>query len=232
LQPQYAEETFAIAEEGIVNGGFELIVLDSIAVLALKDDSFGEKEFQDNSKVAGMAGLISRFIKRNTYAIRNSNIAFVFVNQVRDVMGSYIPMVESPGGHSLKHICSLRIFLQAVLNKDGKILINDEIIGNYIKFVIKKNKVGKPYKTYSFPLLFEVGVDYFTDLVVFAEILGVLERAGAYYRFEGENIGQGLEKTLEYLRNNRDTLDKVEKMVYNIMNKETEEYKKETVDEI
>lgn len=218
IQPQFAEETFMLAEEGINSGEFELIVLDSIAVLASKKEA--EKDFEDSS-VATMSRLISKFIKRNTYAIRNSNTAFIFINQVRDKIGAYVPVLEAPGGHAIKHICSLRISLQAGLGRDDRIMQEDEIIGCYSKFVIKKNKLAAPLKTYSFPIMYGKGIDFLLDLVPFAEIIGVLTRAGAYYRFEGENIGQGLNKTIEYLNEHQDTLDKILNLCYTQMSNNT-----------
>lgn len=231
LQPEYAEDTFELAEEGIINGGLDLVVIDSVAVLSLKDDSVGEKDFDENSKMAGVVGLINKFLRRNTYSIRHSGTAFIFVNQVRAVMNSHYPMIESPGGFELKHMCSLRIQLTPIMGKDGRIMEGDEQVGVYIKFDIKKNKVGKPFRTYSFPLIFGQGIDTLKDLVVFANIQNVITMAGPYYKFEGETIGQGINKTIEYLKEHPDTIDKIQKICYNKMYNETIEYGKEITSE-
>lgn len=217
LQPSYAEEAFILAQQGIESKEFNLIVYDSLVALSTK--SVQEDDFEKGS-VATLPRVISKFIGRVTYPIRDSGTAFVFINQVRDKIGAYVPTLESPGGHSIKHSCSLRIQLTSDLTKDGKIIQGDEIIGNYCKFVIKKNKLGPPLRSYSFPLIYGKGIDKIRDLVVFAEILGVITRAGAWYSFEGNNIGQGLLTTIDNITNNKDLLDKISTLVYNMMNKE------------
>lgn len=214
IQPEKAEESFSIAEVGLRSGEFAMIVLDSIAVIASEREMKGELA---DANVAEISRIVSRFIKRNAYVMRKSNTAFIFINQVRDKIGSYVPTLESPGGHALRHICSLRIFLQASTSKDDRIEENDEIIGNYTRFTIKKNKVGRPLRSFSFPILFGKGIDRFRDYAVFGEVLGVIQRNGAYYSFGDTRLGQGLNNTVEFLKSNPETLDKIKTSIYNMM---------------
>jgi recombination protein RecA len=157
-------------------------------------------------------------LRRNAYDVRSSDIAFIFVNQVRDKIGTYMGGVDTPGGHALKHFLALRIQLariediEKVIDKDHK-----EKIGINSKFTIKKNKLARPFRTFFFPFMFGKGIDYVTDLVNFSEMLGILQRRGSYYAFNGEMIGQGLAKTVARITDDKLLLDNIVKMCYNLV---------------
>jgi len=211
LHPETAEETLDIAEFGVKSGEFGLIIVDSIGSFAPKkvkeDDAF-------KAQVAIVPRLLSNFMSRNAYPISSNNVAFVFVNQVRDKIGSYYAAFETPGGHAWKHLTSIRI----QLSKIGDIQSEDEKIGILTKFVIKKNKLANPYKTFSFPIIFGKGVDSLRDLVEFSTVIGILDKGGSYYKFEGETLSNGLTNTVKYLEEHKDTLDKIVDKCYNNMN--------------
>jgi recombination protein RecA len=158
---------------------------------------------------------LGHFLKRNAYVIRETDVAFIFINQVRDKIGAYIKSLDTPGGHTLKHYLSIRISL----TKGEDIKVGDIVIGINSKFTTVKNKLSAPKRSYIIPIVFGKGVDTYRDLVDFAETLGVLTKAGAYYRFEGENIGQGKARTLEVLENNPELLDRIKSMCYNTISK-------------
>jgi recombination protein RecA len=128
-------------------------------------------------------------------------------------MGGY----ETPGGHAIKHYASVRVFL----TKGTEIKQGEDKIGINSRFVIKKNKMGPPFRSFEIPIIFGKGVDYYTDAVSFCETLGILKKSGAFYKFEGETIGQGRNNTAQFLRDNPETLDKLEKLLYNQINKES-----------
>jgi recombination protein RecA len=159
--------------------------------------------------------MITKFLRRNADSIRNNRVAFVFINQVRDNVGGYIKSFATPGGHALKHFSALRISLYP----SEKIKQGNEIIGVNSKFTIAKNKMSSPFKTYYFPVIFGKGVDYFSDLVNFAMELGVIERKGAFYKFNGDTIGKGAIAVMDFLKlkESKPTLDKIEELVYNIV---------------
>ena len=208
IQPHVMEDSLFVAEEGINSEEFGLIILDSIGALApqkVLDDKLTD------ANVALLARMMTIFIQRNAYMIRKNNVAFVGINQVRDRIGSYFGGFETPGGHAWKHNCSLRIFL----SKMADIKQGEDIIGISTKFLIKKNKLAPPLRTYTFPILFDRGLDIIRDIVDFAEMMGVLTKGGSYYLFEGNTIGQGLSKTIQYLDENRGTIDKIKEMCYN-----------------
>jgi recombination protein RecA len=213
MQPDTMEDSLGIAELAIQSREFNLVVLDSIGSLTpekVKTDKLTDEN------VAQLARIMTKFVHRNAYALRYNNIAFLGINQVRDQIGSYMSGYGTPGGHLWKHMLSIRI----QLSKGIEIVQDKEKIGIMTKFVIKKNKLAPPFRTYMLPILFSKGVDSMRDVVEFSTMLGVLDKAGPYYRFEGENIGQGLIKTMEYLEGHKDTLDKITNLCYNINSKE------------
>jgi len=207
-KPKTAENAFEIAEHAINSKEFGVVVFDSVAALSpqtMQDREFNESEFAPTSK------LINRFMLRNGYNIRVNKIAIVFINQVRDKIGAFRKSYDMPGGHALKHFSSVIVYL----SKKTDMVQDKEVIGQTVQFVIKKNKVGKPISSFIFPLFFENGIDYWRDLVQFCEAVGVLDRAGPYYKFEGETLEQGLVKTMQYLKDHPETLDRIRNRVYN-----------------
>jgi recombination protein RecA len=217
-QPETGEQALYICEAGIRSKEFQLIILDSVAALApevVLDDELGK------AHVGVLARMIGPFLQRNAFQVRKDDIAFIFVNQVRANIGTYMGGTDSPGGHALKHFLALRIQLN---RKDTIELVQDkdhkEAIGINSRFLIKKNKLAKPFRTFFFPFMFGKGIDYVADLVNFGEMLRVIERKGSYYYFNGVQLGQGLTKTIEFLQKDKLTLDKIKEVCYNLFNDE------------
>lgn len=208
-QPETAEQALYICEAGIKSGDFNVVILDSIGALAPekeKEDDFGK------AHVAQVPRLLSAFLRRNAYTIRHNNVAFIFVNQVRANIGSYTGGFQTPGGYAVKHYASLRIQLY----KAEAIEQGDVPVGSYSRYSIKKNKMAPPFRGGTFPLLYGIGIDSIRDTIEFAEMLGILEKRGSYYTYEGETVAQGMVKTIEFLKNNPETLDKIIERVYNV----------------
>jgi len=214
MQPNTMEETLGIAEAGVQSGHFNLVILDSIGAMAPK--KVQEKELEDNT-MGLLAKRMTIFLQRNAFPVRYGDVAFLGINQVRDKI-SFFGGLETPGGHAWKHLCSLRIELRKLSGSAGNISVGDDIVGINTKFLIKKSKVGAPYRSFYFPIMFDIGIDKPRDLVDFATTLGVIIKKGSFYTFEDETIGQGKDATIEKLRNNSELLDKIEKMCYNTVN--------------
>lgn len=214
LQPETAEQAFMIAEKAITSGEFTLIVIDSIAALEPQDEK--DKEF-DEFTMASLSRLLAKFFRRNAADVKNANVAFLLLNQVRDKIGSYTGGYNSTGGHALKHYASVII----ALTKGQEIKQGEDKIGINVKFVVRKNKVGIPFRAYEIPIVFGRGVDYYTDAVSFCETLGIIKKNGAFYKFDGETIGQGRNAAAEFLRTNKEVLDKITEQLYNILSKQT-----------
>ena len=214
LNPATAEDAFTMLESGINSGEFGLVVLDSVGALAPKKEQ--EDDFAD-ANVGLVARMVSKFLRRNIHAIKENNVALFIINQVRDKIGAYMATFETPGGHALKHFSSLRIQLsRGTVIEQGK-----EQVGILAKFVVKKNKMSAPFRSFFMPVLFGKGIDSFTDAVDFCSMLGVIKKSGAFYKFEGETIGQGKLAAADTLRKKPELLDKLRILVYNSLNKNT-----------
>lgn len=200
-QPETSEEALGLVEVLIQGdkklkidpGQYKLIIVDSVAALAPEVEK--EKELTDHN-VALTARTLTAFFRRNVFDLRENDVALLFVNQVRAKIGSYIKGYELPGGHALKHYSSMIIFLSA----GQKIKQGDQIIGMQCKFTIKKNKLSPPFRSFDFPLMFGEGIDYHRDLISFAEEMGILRKRAAYYYYEDTQLGQGIEKSIAYIK--------------------------------
>lgn len=208
LHPETAEDNLTAIEIGINSGEFGCIILDSVGALAPGVEK--KKELID-ATVGLVPKIMTVFLRRNMYSIGKNKVAIVFINQVRDQIGSYIKSFGTPGGHALKHFASVRIFL----SRGEEIKQGAESVGINVKFVVKKNKLAPPFRSFLIPLYFGKGIDSVRDTILFAEMLGILKKKGSYYVFEDVTIGQGVNKTIEYLNNNQDTLAKIREMCYN-----------------
>ena len=216
VTPDSAEDAFMIAEKGISSGEFDLIVIDSIGAMASKKEK--EVDF-DKDTMGQLPKLVGRFIKRNIYDIRTTNIAILILNQVRDNVGVFtkVKSYKTPGGHQLQHEAAVRIALSRGENlKRGK-----EVVGILTKFSIKKNKLAPPFRSFTIPIIFGQGIDFLSDFLDFAKLLGVISSAGPYYKFEDINLGKGKAEAREYLLNSQETVDMIAEKVYNVVNYET-----------
>lgn len=214
LNPDTAEDAFIMMESGINSKEFAVVILDSIGALAPfkeKDDEFAD------ANVGLVARMLTKFLRRNVDSIDKNNVALILLNQVRDKIGAYMPSFTTPGGHALKHFASLRISL----GKAQDLKVGNEIVGITTKFVIKKNKLSAPFRSYTIPIIFGKGIDIYSDAVDFCSMIGVIKKKGSYYRFDDITLGQGKIAAGAYLEKNPETLDKIKEGVYNVLNKYT-----------
>lgn len=227
--PRSAEDAFVLTERAIDSGEFDLIIFDSIGALSPSkelEDDFGDAHY------ALVARLMTTFFKRNAFNVRVNDIAFVFLNQVRANIGSFIKTFEIPGGHALKHYSSLTISLF----KSEKIEIKKgdpkTAIGNKVKFSILKNKVGVPHRAGTFPIIWGDGLHSIRDVIDFATDLGVLSQRGPYKAFEDETLGLGILKTIELLEEDQELLDKITETCYNVVGVESKSPNNLTEEEV
>jgi recombination protein RecA len=210
LHPDTAEDAFQIAEMGIANKEFGLIILDSVGALAPRVEK--EKEMGDR-QMGLTPQLVTKFLRRNIHDINRNKVAFVFINQVRDNVSSmFAKAYSTPGGHALKHFSAVRISLA----RGEEITQNKSIIGINVKFTIKKNKLAPPFRSYIIPLKFGEGLDFYRDFINFSKMLGVIKQGGPFYKFDDEIIGKGFDDTSEKLKNDKLLLDKIRERVYNM----------------
>lgn len=215
VQPDTAEQAFEIAERGIQSKEFRLIIFDSIGGLAPQKEK--EDEFTD-ANVALIPRLLSKFLRRASFIVRTNNVAFLFLNQVRDNIGSYTHGYVLPGGHALKHFSSLMISM----SKGEQIKFGDEIVGVVSKFTVKKNKLAPPFRSFFIPIIFGKGVDSMRDLVDFSITMGVLQKAGAFIKYKDSVIGRGLVNTVEYLEEHTEVAQEIYSDVMKLANEKEE----------
>jgi recombination protein RecA len=215
IKPETAEQAFQIAEAAIDSKEFKVIIFDSIGAMA------PEKELEDDfgdANVALAARLSTTFLRRNAYNVRINNILFIFINQVRASIGTqYAKAYETPGGYAIKHYSSLSIMLTHAEDIYAKKTDKNTAYGNWVKFIIKKNKVGTPHREAKFPIIWGVGIDFYRDTLEFAKMLGIIITKGPYLVFNMETLGQGENKSLIKIRDDKELLDRIIKECYNVV---------------
>lgn len=222
-QPETAEEAMSIAEFGISGdkkfdvepGTFGLIILDSVGALAPEKEK--ENKLTDDTMML-TARLLSKWFRRNAFAVRRTNTAFIMVNQVRAKIGMRYATYDTPGGNALRHYMSLSVMLYKGQELKKQIDGESTSVGVDIKFVVRKNKLAPPFRSSSFPLMFDKGIELSRDAIEFATMLGVIKKKASYYQFENETIGQGKDNTVVILNENKELLDKIQKKCYNVLN--------------
>ena len=213
LHPETAEEALMVAETLMESGDIDLVVVDTVAAMEPKAERAKEL---DEFTVGEISRLLPKFFRKDSILVKKSNVAFVFLNQVRDKVGSYVQGYNSPGGHALKHHCSVII----ALTKGETTKIGTEAVGIKAKFVIRKNKLAPPFRSFTIPVTFGKGIDYHVDVLEFCEMLGVVQKAGSYYKFNDNTIGQGRFAAAEFLEGNPDILKQIIDQTYAILSKD------------
>lgn len=208
VQPASGEDAFEISEAGI-DAGYDLILFDSVAAsppkVELDEDDYSKQQ------VGLSPRLTAKFLRKTAHKIRSNEVAFVFTNQVRANIGSYFGGYTTPAGHALKHYTSLKVYI----SKSKSIEESGDVVGNAVKFIIKKNKLGIPYREAETNIIYGKGIDNLRDVLKFGLLLGVLKNRGPYYAFQDEVIGQGVVKSMEVLEKDEGRLDKIIEMCYN-----------------
>jgi len=209
-QPEYGEQALAIMEDAIRGGAIDLIVVDSVAALVTKAELEGEMEEQG---IGGQARLMSKALRKLTGLISKTGTIAIFINQVREKISQNPysgPPETTPGGRALKFFSSIRLEV-----KKGESIkaSNNEVIGHIIKVKVVKNKLAPPYKSAEFELIYGKGINKVGEVFDLAVNLGIIKRAGSWYSYNNEQLAQGKEKALDYLKENPDLLNKIENEV-------------------
>ncbi len=206
-QPDSGEQALEIAEALVRSGAIDCIVLDSVAAMVTKAEIDGE---MGDTHVGQLARLMSQAMRKLTGVISKSNCVAVFINQVREKIGVIYGNPETtPGGRALKFYSSVRIEVR----KGEAIKNGAEIIGNRTRAKVVKNKVAPPFKEAEFDILYGKGISRIGELVDIATELDIIHKAGAWFSYEGNKIGQGRENTKEFILNNPELYAEIEKKV-------------------
>ncbi len=206
-QPDSGEQALEIAEALVRSGAIDCIVLDSVAAMVTKAEIDGE---MGDTHVGQLARLMSQAMRKLTSVISKSNCVAIFINQVREKIGVIYGNPETtPGGRALKFYSSVRIEVR----KGEAIKNGSEIVGNRTRCKVVKNKVAPPFKEAEFDMLYGKGVSRIGEVVDIATELDIIHKAGAWFSYEGNKIGQGRENTKEFLLNHPDMMAEVEEKI-------------------
>ena len=206
-QPDSGEQALDIVEKLVRSGAIDIIVVDSVAALTPQAEIDGE---MSDALVGTQARLMSKAMRVITGIISKANCCVIFINQLRDKVGVVYGNPETTtGGKALKFYATVRMEIR----KGEAIKDGSEVIGNKVKVKIVKNKVAPPFRTASFDVIYGKGISKIGALVDMAVVCGVLVKSGSWFSYNDEKVGQGREKTIEWLKNNPEIIDELEKKV-------------------
>ena len=211
-QPDNGEQALEITERLVRSGAIDIIVVDSVAALTPQAEIEGD---MGDSHVGLQARLMSQALRKLTGILSKSNTTIIFINQIRMKIGVMFGNPETTtGGNALKFYASLRMDVRRI-ESIGK--NSDDIQGNRVRVKIVKNKVAPPFKKCELDLMFGTGISQPGSLLDAALKYNLIEKAGAWYSYEGEKIGQGRDKTLDYIKENPEFYASLEAKLRDIM---------------
>lgn len=206
-QPDTGEQALAITESLVRSNAVDIIVVDSVAALVPRAEIEGD---MGDSHVGLLARLMSQAMRKLTSAIAKSNCTVIFLNQLRQKIGIMFGNPETTtGGIALKFYSSVRLDIR----KKDQIKQGDEVIGNSTQVRVVKNKVAPPFKVATFDIMYGTGISKVGTILDTAVELEIINKAGSWYSFDEERLGQGRENVKEFLLNNEDIYNEVEKRI-------------------
>lgn len=195
-QPDTGEQALEITEALVRSGSVDLVVVDSVAALTPKAEIEGD---MGDSLPGLQARLMSQALRKLTATIKRANCMVIFINQIRMKIGVMFGNPETTtGGNALKFYSSVRLDIRRI----GGIKRGDEVVGNETRVKIVKNKVAPPFKQAEFDIMYGGGISREGEIIDLGVQAGIVDKAGAWYSYEGTRIGQGKDNAREYLREN------------------------------
>jgi recombination protein RecA len=206
-QPDTGEQALEIADMLIRSGALDVIVIDSVAALTPRAEIEGD---MGDSHVGLQARLMSQALRKLTATLNRSNTIAVFINQLREKIGVIYGSPETtPGGRALKFYSSVRLDIRRIESiKDGA-----EVVGNRTRVKVVKNKVSPPFKQAEFDIMYGKGISREGSLLDVAVDLGLVKKSGAWYTYEGEQLGQGRENAKNFLASNLEVMIEISEKV-------------------
>jgi recombination protein RecA len=204
-QPDTGEQALEITDMLVRSGAVDLIVIDSVAALTPKAEIEGE---MGDSHMGLHARLMSQALRKLTGNIKRSNTLVVFINQIRMKIGVMFGSPETTtGGNALKFYASVRLDIRRI----GSLKQGEEVIGSETRVKVVKNKVAPPFREAKFDILYGEGTSRESELIELGVEHGFIDKAGAWYSYQGTRIGQGKENVRQYLQEHKDMADEIEK---------------------
>lgn len=215
-QPDTGEQALEICEMLVRSGAIDIVVVDSVAALVPKAEILGE---MGDSHVGLQARLMSQALRKLAGITHKSNTVVVFINQLREKVGIMFGNPEvTTGGRALKFYSSMRLDVRRIESiKQG-----DQMLGNRTRVKVVKNKVAPPFKTAEFDIMYGKGISREGDVLDCAVDARLIEKAGSWYSYDGDRIGQGRENVKTYLAEHSDITDRLERLLTESVTKKNE----------
>ena len=206
-QPDTGEQALEIAEALIRSGTMDIVVIDSVAALVPRAEIEGE---MGDAHVGLQARLMSQALRKLSGAIKQTNTAMIFTNQLRQKIGVMFGNPETTsGGNALKFYASVRMDIRRIQS----IKAGGEVTGNRTRVKVKKNKVAPPFTQCEFDIMYDEGISKTGDVLDLAVEYGLVDKRGAYFRYQETLLGQGRENAKSYLAENPEMLDELENLI-------------------
>ena len=207
-QPDYGEQALEIVDQLIRSSAVDMIVIDSVSALTPKAELDGE---MGDTHVGLQARLMSQALRKITATVSKSKTTVIFINQLRMKIGvpSYMSPETTSGGNALKFYCSVRLDVRRI----ASLKTSESVIGNRVRVKVVKNKVAPPFREAEMDIIFGRGISKFGELIDLGVEFGLVEKAGAWFSYSGERIGQGKDNAQKFLQANSDLGLKLEKEV-------------------
>ncbi len=206
-QPDTGEQALEIADMLVRSSAVDIVVVDSVAALTPKAEIEGE---MGDSHVGLQARLMSQALRKLTANIQRTNTLVVFINQIRMKIGVMFGSPETTtGGNALKFYCSCRLDIRRL----GSIKKGDEVMGNETRVKVVKNKAAPPFKQAEFEILYGEGISREGELLDLGVKQGIVDKAGSWYSYNGDRIGQGKDNARNFLKENPETASEIERQL-------------------
>ena len=203
-QPDAGEQALEIADTLVRSGAIDVLVVDSVAALVPRAELEGE---MGDTHVGLQARLMSQALRKLTSSISRSNCLVIFINQIRLKIGVMFGNPETTtGGNALKFYASVRLDIRRI----GAIKDRDEVVGNQTRVKVVKNKVAAPFRTVEFDIMYGEGISKTGELLDLGVAAGLVEKAGAWFSYNGQRIGQGRENSKNFLTENPEIANEIE----------------------
>ncbi len=206
-QPDHGEQALEIADMLVRSGAVDMIVVDSVAALTPKAEIEGE---MGDSHMGLQARLMSQALRKITGNAKRSNCMVIFINQIRMKIGVMFGSPETTtGGNALKFYASVRLDIRRI----GQVKEGDEIVGSETRVKVVKNKMAPPFREALFQILYGKGVNHLGELIDLAVAQELVNKAGAWYSYKGEKIGQGKNNAIRHLEENKHIAEELDKLI-------------------
>ncbi|BFM06151.1 recombinase RecA [Halioxenophilus aromaticivorans] len=206
-QPDTGEQALEVADMLVRSGAIDVLVVDSVAALTPKAEIEGE---MGDHHVGLQARLMSQALRKITGNIKSANCLAIFINQIRMKIGVMFGSPETTtGGNALKFYSSVRLDIRRI----GSVKEGDEVTGNETRVKVVKNKVAPPFKQAEFQILYGQGINLLGEVIDFGVKLGLIDKSGAWYSYQGDKIGQGKNNSIRFLSENPEIAQTIEAQI-------------------